>query len=68
MKKKTKRKMIIFIVILTFIFPIMVKVLDLNYEQMLLCVTFISLNCYAQRLRREDRESFHLHSGQIQRS
>ena len=43
MKKKTKRKMIIFIVILTFIFPIMVKVLDLNYEQMLLCVTFISL-------------------------
>ena len=43
MKKKTKRKIIIFIVILTFIFPIMVKVLDLNYEQMLLCVTFISL-------------------------
>jgi hypothetical protein len=43
MKKKTKRKMIIFIVILTFIFPIMVKVLNLNYEQMLLCVTFISL-------------------------
>ena len=43
MKKKTKRKMIVFIVILTFIFPIMVKVLDLNYEQMLLCVTFISL-------------------------
>ena len=43
MKKKTKRKMIIFIVKLAFIFPIMVKVLDLNYEQMLLCVTFISL-------------------------
>ena len=43
MKKKTKQKKIIFIVILAFIFPVMVKVLNLDYEQMLLCVTFISL-------------------------
>ncbi len=43
MKKKTKRKMIILIIVLAFIFPDMVKVLNLNYEQMLLCVTFISL-------------------------
>ncbi len=43
MKKKTKRKMIILIIVLAFIFPVMVKVLNLNYEQMLLCVTFISL-------------------------
>lgn len=43
MKKKTKRKMIIFMIVIAFIFPIIVKVLDLNYEQMLLCVTFISL-------------------------
>ena len=43
MKKKTKQKRIIFIVILAFIFPVMVKVLNLDYEQMLLCVTFISL-------------------------
>ena len=42
MKKKRKQKMIIFIVILVFIFPIMVKVLNLDSEQMLLCVTFIS--------------------------
>lgn len=43
MKKKTKQKKIIFIVILAFIVPVMVKVLNLDYEQMLLCVTFISL-------------------------
>ena len=43
MKKKTKQKKIIFIVVLAFIFPVMVKVLNLDYEQMLLCVTFISL-------------------------
>ena len=43
MKKKTKQKKIIFIVILAFILPVMVKVLNLDYEQMLLCVTFISL-------------------------
>lgn len=43
MKKKTKQKKIIFIVILAFIFPVMVKILNLDYEQMLLCVTFISL-------------------------
>ena len=44
MKKKTKQKKIIFIVVLAFIFPVMVKVLNLDYEQMLLCVTFISVN------------------------
>lgn len=42
MKKKTKQKMIAFMVVLAFIFPVMLKVLDLNYEQMLLCGTFIT--------------------------
>ncbi len=43
MKKKKKQRVIIFIVILAFIFPVMVKVLNLDYEQMFICVTFISL-------------------------
>ena len=43
MKKKKKQKVILMTIIFAFIFPIMVKALSLNSEQMTLCVVFYGL-------------------------
>ena len=43
MKKKKKQKVIVITTILAFIFPIMVKVLNLYSNQMTTCVVFYGL-------------------------
>ena len=43
MKKKKKQKVIVITTILTFIFPIMVKVLNLDSDQMTTCIVFYGL-------------------------
>lgn len=43
MKKKKKQRVIVITTILAFIFPIMVKVLDLDTNQMTTCIVFYGL-------------------------
>ena len=43
MKKKKKQKVIVITTILAFIFPIMVKVLNLDSDQMTTCIVFYGL-------------------------
>ena len=43
MKKKKKQRVIVITTILAFIFPIMVKVLNLDSNQMTTCVVFYGL-------------------------
>lgn len=43
MKKKRKQKVIVITTILAFIFPIMVKVLNLDSDQMTTCIVFYGL-------------------------
>lgn len=43
MKKKKKQKVIVITTILAFIFPIMVKVLNLDSNQMTTCIVFYGL-------------------------
>lgn len=43
MKKKKKQRVIVITTILTFIFPIMVKVLNLDSNQMTTCIVFYGL-------------------------
>jgi len=43
MKKKKKQRVIVITTILAFVFPIMVKVLDLDTNQMTTCIVFYGL-------------------------
>ena len=43
MRKKKKQRVIVITTILTFIFPIMVKVLNLDSNQMTTCIVFYGL-------------------------
>lgn len=43
MKKKKKQRVIVITTILAFIFPIMVKVLNLDSDQMTTCIVFYGL-------------------------
>ena len=43
MKKKKKQRVIVITTILAFIFPIMVKVLNLDSNQMTTCIVFYGL-------------------------